>query len=605
VLFSSFTNVRYEGLWHRGLRYGHGRVTQDAGCVMEGNWHEDLLHGIGYIIKPEGLYYVGQWFHSAWDGWGLFAYRGKLIAYGQFNHGLLHGWSRICMANGGWEDVWWIRGVRVCDQSPESDISMETMKLKRRRVITTYFEGKIVVYTTTAKSLVSSRGFPEMEHGYYIYKPQSVVGECIPTSPIKERKQEARTALSMIRVTVPSVTKSPITASGEKNDGDNGIDEVGLNSEGDDVNSRATAEHFNIMSSASTPTASPVIGVYSQTLSPNRTNPTHETLMRSPVHSPVSGSSVEHHIYQRMGARYRFPVLSRQNAVEFNLNNDGQPSSNTSISTEYALRLIARVNSPTSSGHRLEEPDELLMLPQRSWAESSVASSPPSSPSISMDDATLRMRHELDTRDEGVIEIDVVPEESDASEWVPSSSSPVSGESSSSSIDEQPMAFSYLTDVAEKFDWSSIKMVNIKESDCETKLSEFINEGTPCLIRTPEGAAHVRYPVERDPKPNLKEAPSWLSSTRDGEPGTLFKGVLHSLDELKIARPHGDGKMPNWLEDHIRIHYGIIDPMEPLASSDMFNISHEPFFDPSLLRDLQADSWRQHLERVNVKKEGK
>merc|ERR1739838_36857 len=121
---------------------------------------------------------------------------------------------------------------------------------------------------------------------------------------------------------------------------------------------------------------------------------------------------------------------------------------------------------------------------------------------------------------------------------------------------------------------------------------------------TPEGAAHVRYPIQKNPKPDSKEAPSWLAVTSE-DSGRLFKGVLHSLDELKLARPHGDGSMPSWLEEHIRTHYGITNPMEPLGSGDLFNISHEPFFDPSLLRDLQAESWRQHLEKVNLKNEGK
>eukprot|EP00915_Cephaloidophora_sp_WS-2016_P008549 GHVH01011764.1.p1 GENE.GHVH01011764.1~~GHVH01011764.1.p1 ORF type:complete len:1075 (-),score=163.09 GHVH01011764.1:57-3281(-) len=578
------TGETYEGLWHRGLRYGHGRVTQEAGCIMEGNWNDDLLHGIGYIVKPEGLFYLGQWFHSVWDGWGLFAYNGRLVAYGQFSHGLLHGWARVLIPCGAWEDSWWNRGKRICAE--ETDDNTHHSALYKRRIITCFFENKCIIYASSTPC-VDSSDLPLVDGGYWVF----------------DRTNEDATPLAGEVLDNPVVALEVVPS----------MDKDDLKSLDDSLRvhhhrSPRDAEHFYV---GSPPVRSPVNSVFSLGASPDEHLSTGEACISPTVRSPVTFLSPEHVIYRRMNANFNIPMLSRQSSREFRR----QEIPSTPLSendSEYALRLIARINSPMSRSVS-RSPGSTTPLRAagavpsfnvptgRSWAESSSEEEDvePAGESHrerrTAEEVQLFLEHDFGDDANG----------SSVSEWHPEDSFNESSGSDSESLSSKPvMAFSVLQDIAEQCDWSSMKVRSlasgVPREEALANLQETVLDGVTQLVRTAQGSTHVRYPPLTDEdRSNMMSspAPNFLSKNKDG---SLCLGTIHSMADCSAARPSqfGDEKIPDWLTNHLSVHYGISDALEPLHSGVIFNRSHAPFFSEDILLNLQKKSWSDHQENL-------
>lgn len=651
------TGETYEGLWHRGLRYGHGRVTQDAGCIMEGTWHEDLLHGIGYIVKPCGLFYLGQWYHSAWDGWGIFAYKGRLIAYGQYSHGLLHGWARILAPDEGWEDSWWNRGKRICDeeQTPGQDAT------RSRRAMTAYYEGKTILYATTQPPGAMREGGETTE--YYIYKKKSANKLSSPFSPLKCSLPIESPVVSSNLVKNPSIlgldTLPTLNGSPRRP-----VPHASTSSE---------EEHMSPPSSSSTPACQIELMPPGVTLSmspsdsPNQEPPRAVASVVSPgsisagnrsgetlsiplamtAFSSVSTGSPTHAIY-RPGGGFSLdeagtPSLARQNAMRSPMGSPGGvPFSLSPMSSpQYVTRLEARLNG--SIGDSTTSPSTAGQRPQRLWAEesswtfSSSISSPITPDQVGNGDRTRddQQRMEAHRRDHPNLNLrerrrdfprtrqesnaegspwsqrnapSPTDTETSGSEWFPSeNSSPISSllsdDASTGNVSVKKMAFKRLTEIAESCSWDNHSVENVEGKVGSEAFKAFQREMKSAdrpsmarLLRTTDGAAHVRYP------PAAEDPPYRATPT-----GTTMKlaGAADSMTCLNIARPRkdGDSEIPHWLASHLQEHYGIEDPLEPLKSDYIFNVSHAPFFDANILEKFREESLKKHLERREKRKE--
>ena len=66
--------IKYEGLFSRGIRKGHGKLSFPDGSRYEGNWLDDEPNGNGIYVSSDGGSYQGEWLSGRREGKGTQIY---------------------------------------------------------------------------------------------------------------------------------------------------------------------------------------------------------------------------------------------------------------------------------------------------------------------------------------------------------------------------------------------------------------------------------------------------------------------------------------------------------------------------------------------------